>query len=114
MLEGEVVSTTRVREALRSGDVARAGTYLGRRFTLPGRVVEGAGRGKDLGIPTANLSIWPESAYPGNGVYACVAEHGSAAWKAVANIGTRPTFEEATAGAIIEAHLLDFPGRRGN
>ena len=54
MLEGEAVSSTRVREALRSGDVARAGVYLGRRFSLPGTVVLGAGRGKELGIPTAN------------------------------------------------------------
>lgn len=110
MLEGEVVSSTRVREALRSGDVARVGIYLGRRFALPGKVVLGAGRGKELGIPTANLSLWRERAYPGNGVYACIAEHGSNSWEAVVNIGARPTFEGAAADVTVEAHLLDFPG----
>jgi riboflavin kinase/FMN adenylyltransferase len=68
---GEAVSSTRVREALRSGDVARAASYLGRPFSLPGKVVRGAGRGRRLGIPTANLEFWDERAYPGVGVYAC-------------------------------------------
>ena len=108
IIGGEVVSSTRVREALRSGDVARAATYLGRRFVVPGRVVKGAGRGKRLGIPTANLSVWEERAYPGPGVYACLAEVDGRRWKAVANIGVRPTFEQAQPAPTVEAYLLDF------
>ena len=109
-LEGEVVSSTRVREALRAGDVTRVSDYLGRRFNLPGTVRRGAGRGKGLGIPTANLQIWEERAYPGNGVYACTARAEAGSWPAVVNIGTRPTFEHSAATAVVEAHLLDYDG----
>jgi riboflavin kinase/FMN adenylyltransferase len=108
LLSGEVVSSTRVREALRSGDVARVASYLGRPFTLPGKVARGAGRGKQLGIPTANLEIWQERAYPARGVYACWADTESGRFKAVTNIGVRPTFEENIPAPIVEAHLLDF------
>lgn len=110
LVDGEVVSSTRVREALRSGDVARAARYLGRAFTIPGRVVRGAGRGRSLGIPTANLAIWDERAVPGAGVYACLAAVGAAERPAVTNIGVRPTFEGQTAMPVVEAHLLDFDG----
>ncbi|HEY4667166.1 MAG TPA: bifunctional riboflavin kinase/FAD synthetase [Anaerolineales bacterium] len=110
LLEGEVVSSTRVREALRSGDVARAANYLGRHFELPGRVVQGVGRGKRLGIPTANLEIWEERAVPGNGVYACFAELEGNRKPAVVNIGVRPTFADNLPAAVVEAHLLDFEG----
>ena len=107
---GEVVSSTRVREALRSGDVARAASYLGRRFELPGVVQEGAGRGKELGIPTANLKIWEERAFPAVGVYACMAEVDGARRQAVTNIGFRPTFEDELQVPVVEAHLLDYEG----
>ena len=110
LVDGEAVSSTRVREALRSGDVARARRYLGRPFVIPGKVMRGAGRGRRLGIPTANLEVWEERAYPGGGVYACWAEVGSGRWEAVTNIGFRPTFEPDTPKPIIEAHLLDFEG----
>ncbi len=110
LIGGEAVSSTRVREALRSGDVAHAAAYLGRAFRLPGVVQEGAGRGKELGIPTANLKIWEERAYPAVGVYACIAEVDGAQRQAVTNIGFRPTFEDELPGPIIEAHILDFEG----
>ena len=110
LMGGEAVSSTRVREALRSGDVARAATYLGRAFRLLGVVQEGAGRGKELGIPTANLMIWEERAYPAVGVYACMAEIDGTHRQAVANIGFRPTFEDELPGPVFEAHILDFEG----
>lgn len=108
LVGGEVVSSTRVRESLRSGDVARAATYLGRSFSLVGVVQEGAGRGKELGIPTANLKIWEERATPAVGVYACIVEVDGQRKQAVTNIGYRPTFEDKPEGPIIEAHILDF------
>ncbi len=110
LIDGEVVSSTRVREALRSGDVARAAGYLGRSFTLPGVVVRGSDRGKSLGFPTANLSIWRERACPGPGVYACLAETKDGKWAAVTNIGVRPTFEDDRPMTRVEAHLLDYKG----
>ncbi len=108
LVGGEVISSTRVREALRAGDVTHVAEYLGRPFRLPGKVVRGAGRGKRIGIPTANLKVWDERAYPGPGVYACLAEMGGKRWPAVTNIGLRPTFENTAAAPVIEAHLLDF------
>ena len=110
LVEGEIVSSTRVREALRSGDVARVERYLGQPFVLPGRVVKGAGRGKGLGFPTANLATWEERAHPRSGVYACLAEVLGKRWKAVTNIGVRPTFEQDRTSPTVEAHLLDFQG----
>lgn len=106
--DGEIVSSTRVREALRAGDVSRVANYLGRPFLIPGTVTRGVGRGRQLGIPTANLEIWDERAYPGPGVYACFAAVGGVQWKAVTNIGVRPTFDDQLDEPVVEAHLLDF------
>lgn len=110
-VSGEVISSSRIREALRSGDVARAARYLGRFFSLSGTVQEGAGRGKGLGIPTANLAVWEEIAYPREGVYACLAaiEDGST-WNAVTNLGRRPTFEDQLDLAVIETHIMGYDG----
>jgi riboflavin kinase/FMN adenylyltransferase len=110
LVDGEVVSSTRVREALRSGDVARAASYLGRPFTLPGVIVHGSDRGKSLGFPTANLSVWKERACPGPGVYTCLAEVDGRRWQAVTNIGVRPTFDNSHGMTRVEAHLLDYDG----
>jgi riboflavin kinase/FMN adenylyltransferase len=109
-LDGEVISSTRIREALRSGDVHRAANYLGRWFSIPGTVRRGAGRGKEIGIPTANLEVWPERAFPRVGVYACYAGVGEGWLPAVTNVGLRPTFEQATGRPTIEAHLLEYSG----
>ncbi len=109
-IDGEVVSSTRVREALRSGSVSQVEAYLGRPFALPGQVVRGVGRGRRLGIPTANLRIWDERAYPRTGVYACMAAWKGGSAQAVTNIGYRPTFEEDGGPPTIEAHLLDYEG----
>ena len=110
LVSGEIVSSTRVREALRSGDVARVERYLGRPFSVPGKVVSGAGRGRDLGFPTANLEIWEERAFPRTGVYACLAEVDGKFWKAVTNIGVRPTFDSDEASSTVETHLLGYSG----
>jgi riboflavin kinase/FMN adenylyltransferase len=108
--EGEVIHSSLIREALRFGDVSRVRRYLGRAFTVPGDVVLGAGRGKVLGFPTANLHIHEERAYPGPGVYACYAQVSEKRWKALTNIGVRPTFENGQSIPTIEAHLLNFTG----
>jgi riboflavin kinase/FMN adenylyltransferase len=107
---GEVVSSTRVREALRSGDVSRAASYLGRPFGLPGTVVKGSARGAKLGMRTANLSIWEERAIPGAGVYACRVDVGQGKYDGVTNIGVRPTFETREPSPVVETHILDFEG----
>jgi riboflavin kinase/FMN adenylyltransferase len=107
MLDGQPVSSSRIRDALRAGDLRQANACLGRPFQLSGVVVQGAQRGRSLGVPTANLSVWAEHAVPANGIYACRAHVGgaTASCNAVTNIGTRPTFDNGT--RTIEAHLLD-------
>jgi riboflavin kinase/FMN adenylyltransferase len=105
--DGEVISSSGIRAALRQGDVAHAARLLGRWFRLSGRVVTGDGRGRTIGIPTANLDVWPEHAVPANGVYACRAWVGHIPHAAAINIGTRPTVTDQTQRTI-EAHLLDF------
>jgi riboflavin kinase/FMN adenylyltransferase len=108
LVDGEIISSTSVREALRAGDVVRVRNYLGTNFSLCGEVERGSGRGKTLGMPTANLSVWEELAYPGIGVYACKTRIDGEDYKAVVNIGVRPTFGDRMEKPTIEAHILDF------
>ena len=108
MADGQPVSSSRIREALRAGDMRQVAACLGRPFQLSGVVTQGAQRGRQLGVPTANLAVWAEHAIPRNGIYACRARVGDAAHLAVTNIGTRPTFDNGA--RTIEAHLLDFNG----
>jgi riboflavin kinase/FMN adenylyltransferase len=110
LIDGEVISSTRIRQTLRDGAVEQAARYLGRPFRVSGLVIEGAKRGRLLGIPTANLAVSDERAAPAVGVYACRAT--TPAWHgpAVVNIGFRPTFEGGEARPTTEAHLLDFSG----
>ncbi len=91
-IEGEPVSSTEVRAALQRGDIERAARFLGRPYTLCGEVVRGAGRGRTLGFPTANLKAERPPLVPA-GVYACRAASGGTVYPAVVNIGIRPTFE---------------------
>jgi riboflavin kinase/FMN adenylyltransferase len=109
-IDDDVVSSSSIRKFLEAGEVGRAAQYLGRPYALRGEVVEGAKRGRTLGIPTANLAVWPKRVAPLNGVYACRAWLGEKSWAAVTNIGLRPTFEEQLQAPVVEAHLLDYAG----
>jgi len=108
--EGAPISTTRIREALARGAVEAARDLLGRRFAVEGTVVQGKGRGRTLGIPTANLRPENET-LPRAGVYACWCRLGGAGGEgrpAVVNLGRRPTFGGGE--TTLEAHILDFEG----
>lgn len=107
-IDGEVVSSTAIREALAKGDMSRVFKLAGRPFGLEGRVVSGTGRGLKLGFPTANLEINPEQAIPADGVYATWAYLDDKSYKSMTNIGTRPTFDSDE--HTIEVHLLDYNG----
>jgi len=103
---GEVVSSTRIRNLLTRGEVRQATSLLGRYPGLTGQVTQGAQRGRLLGFPTANLSVLPERAVPGDGVYACFVWVHNERYPAVTNIGVRPSF--AGAERTIESYLLGF------
>jgi len=105
---GRPISSSRVREALRLGDVREARELLGRPHIVDGPVVRGDGRGRTLGIPTANLAP-DDQLLPGRGVYAARCRIASGEWRqAVVNVGERPTFGGGR--ETLEAHLVDFAG----
>lgn len=108
-LEGEMVSSTRIREVLRAGDFDAAGRMLGRPYALAGQVIAGEKLGHQLGFPTANLDT-VGLLLPPIGVYAAHADAGGVKFRAVVNIGSRPTVPQLTPQIHVEVHLLDFAG----
>jgi riboflavin kinase/FMN adenylyltransferase len=105
IVDGIPVSSSEIRAALQRGDLERANRLLGREYSVAGKVVRGAGRGRTLGFPTANVRPERPPLVP-LGVYACRARVGESVHKAVLNVGRQPTFGENE--VAIEAHLLDF------
>lgn len=106
---GEPVSSTRIRHLLDAGAVEEASALLGRPYGLEGTVVRGSGRGRALGIPTANLQLHPEKLVPANGVYAVRAQVNGLWVRGAMNVGVVPTFE-AQGARSVEVHLLDYTG----
>ncbi len=105
----QVVSSTAIRQALARGEIRNVTQLLGRRFKLSGRVVHGDHRGgKLLGFPTVNLSVLRNHALPADGTYITLAFVGDSTYRAVTNIGLRPTFGPGE--RTIETHLLDYNG----
>jgi riboflavin kinase/FMN adenylyltransferase len=107
-LDGRPVSSSSIREALAAGDLSWPTRALGRRFALDGTVVRGAGRGRGLGFPTANLATDPRLLLPAPGIYAGVAEAEGERWVAAISVGTNPTFGGEP--LHVEAYLLDYAG----
>ena len=108
--EGEIVSSTRIREALADGDLELANTLLGACYEVEGVVVTGKGRGQALGFPTANLAVESDVLVP-YGVYAAeatVKAPDERICRAVVHYGPRPTFDERSPS--LEAHLIGFAG----
>ncbi len=108
-IDGQIVSSTLIRQAIETGDLATATKLLGRPFTLLGTVVKGDQLGRTLGFPTANLTAHNEQ-FPPNGVYAVTVGRGDQQHAGVVNIGVRPTIAHATGERVLEVHLLDFDG----
>jgi riboflavin kinase / FMN adenylyltransferase len=104
-LNGEPVSSSRIRDLVEKGDVAAARELLAAPFELEGTVVAGDARGRELGIPTANVVPEPTALVPAAGIYAGAARGHAAA----ISVGVRPTFEQA-GELLVEAYLLDFEG----
>jgi riboflavin kinase/FMN adenylyltransferase len=106
--EGELVSSSMIRNKIRGGLIRKANQLLGRPFEISGEVIRGEKRGKSLGFATSNLDVVPEMIDIKPGVYACRANVKGKIYSAVTNIGYRPTFGEDLEAPRIEAHILDF------
>lgn len=101
-VDGETVSSSRIRALVAAGEVDVALRCLGAPFIVEGKVVEGDKRGRELGFPTANLVPDDRLVIPGHGVYAAFAN----GFAAAVNVGVRPTFESGR-GVLIESYLID-------
>lgn len=108
-LDGQTVSSTRIRDAIREGALTAASHMLGRAYSIAGPVVRGDQLGQKIGFPTANLDT-TGMLLPPNGVYAAQARLGNQTHRAVLNIGVRPTMQNPTPAPRVEVHLLDFNG----
>ncbi len=103
------VSSSFVRQALSAGRLAEANRALGRPYSLAGTVVQGHGRGREMGFPTANLRLsGPDKLVPAPGIYACWTEVAGRRLMGALHVGPRPVFPGA--GESVEVHLLDFEG----
>jgi len=108
VLNGQMVSSSLIRKLLLEGRVEEAIPMLGRPYQIEGTVVEGEGRGKQLGYPTANI-MPGEKLIPGNGVYSVKVEIKGVSYPGVVYIGTQPTFKNSI--RQVEVHLLDYTGK---
>ena len=109
-LDGQAVSSTRIRQSIQAGELDAASQMLGRAYSLSGQVLRGDGLGARLGFPTANLDV-TGLALPPKGVYVVQVEVCGQTWRAVLNIGTRPTLRLQEPRLQVEAHLLGFSGQ---
>lgn len=108
-VEGDVVSSTRIRRLLEAGSVAEAATLLGRAHFVRGAVVHGRGEGTGFGFPTANVEVDPHDCLPAQGVYACYVEVEGALWPAAVNVGAPVSFD-VDKTSFLEASLIGFTG----
>lgn len=104
--DGEIVSSSKIRNFLKFGDIEKANLMLGRNYCITGTVIKGFQRGRLLGFPTANLDIPMTKVIPKIGVYRGFCEYGGSVYKAMINIGFNPTFNNQLIS--VEAHILDF------
>lgn len=108
LVDGQIVSSTRIRQLLTEGDVQVAAQLLGRYPSVTGKVGAGAKRGRSIGFPTANLMVPPERLLPANGVYATwfIRQQTGHRYASVTNVGVRPSFNEQT--RTVETYIFDF------
>jgi riboflavin kinase/FMN adenylyltransferase len=104
-VNGEVISSTRIREMIMAGNIAKANSMLGRDFIILGKVIQGHARGRNLGFPTANLEITSDL-YPKKGVYAVTVTVNDKTYQGVMNIGTNPTFGDEE--FAVEVFLFNY------
>lgn len=107
--DGEVISSSRIRQLLADGKVAKAGKLLGRAYQLKGKVIHGEGVGSNFGFPTANLALPDYRLLPGPGIYATRVGVGETSHEGATYIGTKPTYHDSNEVSV-ETFLCDFSG----
>lgn len=107
-IEEKVVSSSRIREAIRKGQIQEAQKLLGHPYEVRGLVVHGQGVGRTIGFPTANLEVSPEKLLPGPGVYSVLGKLDGRVLPGFCNVGTQPTFRDRERRLVVEAHFFDF------
>lgn len=112
-LDGQIVSSTRIREFIRDGDLDTVSQMIGRPYAISGRVIKGQRLGQELGFPTANLDV-AGLALPPKGVYAGRVNVDGKAYRTALNIGLRPTVSSKSQVIHAEAHVLNFNGNLYN
>ena len=106
--ESGVISSTEIRKLVGTGNVTEAAKLLGYNYMMSGEVIHGAGRGRKINFPTANVDYPRQKVTPANGIYACWAYLGKEKFMAATNIGINPTFTPERQIPSLEAYLLDF------
>lgn len=110
-VDSEHISSTRIRSLLKNGQIREANSFLGAPYVISGAVVEGRKLGRELGFPTVNLKLFdPAKLLPRRGVYMATTQIEGETYRAMMNIGTRPTLCLQDAGVIVEAHISGFSG----
>src|SRR5579883_733016 len=107
-IDGEAVHTSDIQRLLLAGDIERAAIRLGRPYQVEGQIVHGEGRGRTIGIPTANVAVGEKIILPRDGIYAVHFLYNGQRWPGAASLGYRPTFDGTT--RLLEVHILDFHG----
>lgn len=107
IIDNEVVSSSRIREALSKGEVVKAKALLGRNYDLSGSVIKGEQRGRQIGVPTANVTVGIEIPIC-NGVYVTQTKIGDKIVPSITNYGLRPTVNKSSSDKLMETHLFDF------
>lgn len=107
-IDEKVVSSSRIREAIRRGHIQEAEKLLGHPYEVHGIVVHGQGVGRTIGFPTANLEVSPDKLLPGPGVYSVLGRLDDRVLPGFCNVGTQPTFRDRERQLVVEAHFFDF------
>ncbi len=108
--ENKIISSSLIRQSLKTGELLLANAMLGYPYKLDGVVGRGTGIGQKIGFPTANLKPPPEKLIPQTGVYFTKTVINGETFKSVTNIGVRPTFKNIATSPIVETHIIDFSG----
>ena len=109
LINGVSISSTKIRNALKAGELANANAWLGRPYSFSGKVIHGDAIGRTLGFPTANLKIPSPKLIPADGVYAATVTYNDRDYRGALSIGTKPTVKD-TSERTVEVLLLDFEG----